>query len=199
MGTQGQTHLVERLEVRFALPEAGWIRIHVAGLKQGGGAICCTHLADPFEEMLAWLEAIAQGSDLATWVVVDEGATNLLTFVNKRFLGSMPTLVVHRIGWGETLEIPCNGREIVQAFYCAFRTLVENPHYDAAEWEWSGDWRMCDNSLYSDFLSEDEEEAVRRSRPFDGSILASLRSSFIEDWLDGGGDSEVELPLTKIS
>lgn len=172
--------------VRFSVPDAGWIRMAIAGLEKGGGEIACTYIADPFPAMIEWLEAIVAGKEAAVWVIPDEGATNVLTFVRRNFLGADGDhLCVHRIGWDEAVVLEWPTDELVRDFYTAIRTMVAQPDYVPREWEWSFDWRACDTALGEDQVPIEVYDAVLEANPYDGANLRQLRSAVVEEYLSG--------------
>lgn len=64
--------MLERLGVRFFRCEAGWIDFALDALAPEWRTRC-THLNDPFVDMLRWLGEIAAGEGAARWEVAEEG------------------------------------------------------------------------------------------------------------------------------
>ena len=185
----------DKPRIRFDPPNAGWIELRIAGLTKGGGAIQCSFVDDPFEAMIEWLEAIVKGARAASWVIADEGATNVLTFVPENFLGdSDDYLLINRIGRKECLRLKWPRTELVREFYQAFRAMVESADYDPAEWEWAAHWKAYEYSLYADLVSEEDYEAIRAQWPFDGAVLRRLTSDVVEEFLAGDNEQR-ELPF----
>ena len=82
-------------------------------------------------------------------------------------------------------------RQLVEAFYNAFRAMAEDPAYIPREWDFNPeiDW---------DKLDEDAFDEARETNPFGGLPLQSLRSHIVEQYLGmapPAGQSRTPFPL----
>lgn len=171
------------------MPVHGWIYLHILGLTRDGGKIRCSEVCDPFPEFICWLEAIIDGPRAASWVIGDEGSTNILTCVPHHWLGSEGDhLIVNRLDWEEHCVLDWSPAELVRDFYTAFVEMTERADYDPQAWERSGDPRDWCGSLYE---SDDPDRHYRPDAfPYSGARLHLLRSRKIELFLaDGAADS----------
>lgn len=171
----------DTLAVRFDAPDAGWIFLSVPALF-GDDPVGCTYLRDPFVDFIRWLEAIAVGADSSLWQIEEEGSTRHLMFIGSRLhLTISPCqLIVSRTEDCLLETVACTiGRHVlVSAFYRAFRVMVDDPGYDAGQWE-----GPPDGVIAGDIEDDDEYERVHSANPYDGHYLRPLRSDVIEAFL----------------
>ncbi|NLR71252.1 hypothetical protein HGI47_10235 [Novosphingobium sp. ERN07] len=178
--------------VSFSVPVHGWIYLHIRGLTRGGGKISCSEVRDPFPDFIRWLEAIIDRPRAASWVIGDEGSTNILTCVPHHSLGSEGDhLIVNRLDWEEHCVQEWSPAELVRDFYTAFVEMTERADYDPRAWEWSGDPRDYCGSLYE---SDDLDWHYRPGAfPYSGARLHLLRSRKIEAFITGSGTEQLTL------
>ncbi len=141
-----------RIRVRFVQHRHGWMKlllrvregVHtttevddgfepVDALVTGGGlhglrlrisAVFC-----PFRQMIAWLEAICLGLNHCSWEWEGEGPDYSLEWNGNQ-------LVIRELSArSEEVRVRLPRRQIVAAFYRAFRRLVESPRYRPADYE----------------------------------------------------------------
>lgn len=174
---------LQELGVHFTTPEAGWVRLKITPLHELY-ALSCTNIWDPFPSMIEWLERIAGGFSEATWTVNQEGSLARLQFYagceldegRGDFLLHVQT--DHR-GIARIRGVRVGRRQLVGAFYPAFRVMVERPDYQARDWEMHPQFALLDDL-------DDDEHAREISRfPYGGSDLRALTSATLEAYIAG--------------
>lgn len=129
------------ISVTFARPRHGWIRLRVGGLT-GTRALWLSELVDPFEDFIAWVEAMYEDDWFvpARWFIDQEG--DYATFDFLPSLCAIPArLVITRTDQDvDTSRIlSCQSDDAALAFYRAFRRMA-----DAG---WPGpDWYVNDST-----------------------------------------------------
>lgn len=167
--------------VKFTFPEAGWINCQVSPLHDKP-EIFCSHIYDPFTGFLAWLELIAAGSEAATLRVNEEGSISRLQYYCQLgdFEGDDAHFLLHiqtEDTVGDVKGVRVERRQLVEAFYQAFRAMASDPAYVRREWEIHPDvtdWEALDEDAYDE---------ARGAFPFEGGPLQPLRSDAIEQYL----------------
>lgn len=147
--------------------------------------IFCSHIYDPFEDFIAWLEQFAAGAEAATWAVNEEGSFSRLQIYSQQgdFEGDEADFLLHiqtEEAVGQLRGSRVERRQLVEAFYSGFRAMAADPAYVRREWELHPDvtdW---------DALDEDAFDAARGAYPFDVHPLQGLRSEVIEYYLGLG-------------
>lgn len=168
------------LQVEFTLPKAGWINCRVRPLHEKF-AISCSYIWDPFPRFIAWLEAIAAGSDSATWLVDQEGSCSRVQFYGgASSIDDKSDYILHLRSY-ESLErirgAKVERRQVVESFYQAFRAMAESPDYPPRQWEAHPDYDRLDD------LEDEEYTAAVAAFPYRGHNLRALRSDLIEAYL----------------
>ncbi len=168
------------LAVEFSLPKAGWIRCRIHPIHEFF-AISCTYIWDPFKDFIAWLEAIASGSDSATWLVDQEGSCSRVQFYGGgSSVDDKADYILHLRSYGslERLRgVRVVRRQLVEGFYTAFRAMADSPDYLPREWEGHPDYASLEE------LDDDDYNAAMQAFPYGGHNLRELRSPTVEAYL----------------
>lgn len=168
------------LAVEFSLPRAGWIHCRIRPIHELF-AISCTYLWDPFKDFIGWLEAIASGSDSATWLVDQEGSCSRVQFYGgASSFDDKSDYILHLRSFGSLGRIRgmrVERRQLVESFYTAFRAMTDSPDYSPREWERHPDYPSLD------IEDDDEYEAAVRAFPYGGYNLREMRSPSVEAYL----------------
>ncbi len=180
---------LERLGLRFLDCEAGWICFAMEALSPEWHTRC-THLNDPFADMLRWLGEIVSGETVARWQVAEEGFA-------VQFVYMPPSCNPHGESTGILIQTGSNEEDLYYSWSCAidpqclvlevytlFRSFVESTSYKPAEWEWNG---VDEDDLPDLFdLDTDEFKFFEARLPvWNGYSLRFLRSQRIENFLAG--------------
>ncbi len=129
---------VESLEVRYSPPEVGWLLVSiVANGKEA--QFEASELYDPFPDLIAWLEAIAEGE--FPRFLIDQEGTHLqfltietTTHRSVRFLLAKVTRKPENEPGNALLDIEVNRRTLVDAFYGNLGRYAKSPDYKRDEW-----------------------------------------------------------------
>ena len=166
------------VEITFDETEVGWIDIRIR-CTLPDRRTTATHMADPFDDMLTWLEAVAAGAPMARWLVCQEGALLQVVFLSEARTGfdaANGRLVVLIGDWDSVDALGARAvtrMGLVRDVYGAFRRFAEGPDYRPTEWE----------------SMEENDDA------WEGLPLRSLRSCRVEAALEGGPE---QLPLPRL-
>lgn len=175
-----ESYAQHKLVVDFMLPNAGWIHCRIRPLHEKF-AISCTHIWDPFREFIAWLEAIAGGSDSATWLVDQEGSCCRLQFYGgSSSIDDKADYIVALSSYGSLERVRgarIERRQLIEGFYTAFRAMADSPDYQPREWERHPDYPSLD------IEDDDEYTAAVRAFPYGGCNLRELVSPTLEAYL----------------
>lgn len=168
------------LTVEFSLPSAGWIDCRIRPLHEHF-AINCSYIWDPFKRFIAWLEAIASGSDAATWLVDQEGSCSRVQFYGgTETHGDRADYILHLVSY-ETLSrirgARVERRQLVESFYNAFRAMADSSDYAPREWERHPDYASLES------MEDDEYNAAFQAFPYGGYNLREMRSPTVEAYL----------------
>ena len=178
---------LQELEVHFRSPEAGWVHIRIIPLHELY-AIHCSYIWDPLPDMIAWLEQIAGGDTDAVWFVDQEGDASRLQFYAARDRTDGPGDFLLHIqtddhGITRIRGVRVDRRQLVEAFYRAFRAMTEHADYRPREWEMHPDFATLDDL-------DDEAYCREHSRfPYGGANLRDLKSTLLEAYLAGANES----------
>ena len=159
--------------VRFITADVGCLDFEVSPFGQLG-ATCYN---DPFPDMVRWLEAIAEGAEIARWLIDYEGGAYQLIFsaAADLWMSETSAQLVFTLGSddfsGKAASCLVRRREVIEAFYRGFRSFVTSDQYDPIAWE----WRWGPHATIDD-IPEDEPS-------WEGECLTNLRSSKIESYL----------------
>jgi hypothetical protein len=168
------------LGVEFSPPSAGWIDCRIRPMHELF-AIKCSYIWDPFERFIGWLEAIASGSDAATWLVDQEGSCSRVQFYGGASSVDDPAdYLLHLRSYG-SLErvrgVRVERRQLVDSFYSAFRAMADSSDYAPREWERHPDYASLES------MEDDEYNAALHAFPYGGNNLRKMRSSLVEAYL----------------
>lgn len=198
------------LAIEFGLPDAGWIFFKCLPLTDYVTASC---YEDPFPAMIAWLESIVDGADVARWSIGQEGSVADFICSNAHSQGfdSVEAQLIYvgassMYGGSDPQSAPylfsavtCPVKELVHTFYGAFRAMAEHPKFDRREWLSSidaGGYRDVD-LLVSEPSAALEEHPSWKNWPWgwQGVDLQTLRSAKIEAFLSGQRPEQRQLHM----
>jgi hypothetical protein len=150
--------------VAFTRCSHGWIDF-VLTSRQSSVTISATYLADPFPEMIKWLEQVVMASPYSKWSIDNEGRFIDIEYTMPN--GSQGHLVAmdrfeSRFYPPRNLSVDIKPCQLVLAFYQSFLSFVQSPLYDSTAW-------------YTPDGSH-------------GTDLEILYSTLIEEWLIQSGD-----------
>jgi hypothetical protein len=179
--------LQQALKVEFTLPKWGWIRCRLHPLHELY-AISCTHIWDPFGDMIHWLEQIADEHEAATWSINQEGDCSRLQFYGANGTIDDPSDYLLHIQTSGSIDrvrgVKVDRRQLVSSFYLAFRAMVEDPAYSARHWECHPDFDLFDD------MDDEAYDAAINAHPYRGLALRTLRSPTIEEHLKRWTEAE---------
>lgn len=124
------------LSVVFTRCSHGWIDF-VLTSRQSSVTISVTYLADPFPEMIKWLEQVVMASFYSKWNIDKEGKFMDIEYtLPNNYQGHL--LVMERFEKEdcppERLAVDIKPCQLVLAFYQSFRSFAQSPLYDSTAW-----------------------------------------------------------------
>jgi hypothetical protein len=127
---------LDAIEVVLKPNEYGWPEMFVPPLTGNEFGIYPTDLSDPYQEMMAWLEAIVDGADMARWVIFEEPSISQFIFVRNRpgLFGAISAHLLY-LRSSEKGDYPAATAcavtpiGVVGSFYRSFRSFVESDAY----------------------------------------------------------------------
>lgn len=124
---------IEQVKVIFQECDAGWIFFSVAA---GSQSVDCraSEVFDPFPKLVAWLEAIAGGTQASSFIVDEEGREKEFKALGGHG-GSLRLRIEDRDTHNVLLEAVVDRRQCVGEFYHTLRAFAESPAYVPAQWE----------------------------------------------------------------
>ena len=124
---------VEQVKVTFKECDAGWIFFSVAA---GSQSVDCraSEVFDPFPKLIAWLEALASGTQACSFTMYEEGPEKQFTALGGDG-GSLRLRIEDADTSNVLLEAAVNRRQCVGEFYHNLRAFAESPGYVPAQWE----------------------------------------------------------------
>lgn len=116
-----------RCKIEISKPEAGWADLNIQ-FDDDEASVRCSHVYDPFIEMIKWLEMISRGQS-SRIIINEEGChTGISVYVLD---GSSIRIVVHRY-WDE-LTVPIdrtvNSLVFIDLIYTEMLTFVPTKNY----------------------------------------------------------------------
>ncbi|KRA79745.1 hypothetical protein [Altererythrobacter sp. Root672] len=170
----------------FTAPNAGWIRLRIEPLHDLY-AISCTHIYDPFDDLVVWLEQIASGSAAATWCVNQEGSVSRLQFYGG-VVDDRADYLLHvqsdKQGIARIRGVRVVRSQLVESLYCSFRLMADDPNYQAREWEAHPQFQLLDD------LGDDEYTREIRRFPYSGRNLREVTSATLAAYLSENDDPD---------
>lgn len=127
------------LHIRFGDCEAGWISMWI-GAGDKPLRVACSHVYDPLDDMLVWLEAIVLDKTPARFVVDEEGSTVAFEAIVLPQTAPEPlptySLVVTHDYVAPTLQFALSKHVLVSAFYEALTAFGDSDAYLPEAWEY---------------------------------------------------------------
>lgn len=124
---------VEQVKVIFKECDAGWIRFTVSA---GSQSVDCwgSEVFDPFPKLIAWLEAIAGGTQACSFIMYEEGPEKEFKALAGDS-GSLRLMIEDTALNKVLLEAVVDRRQCVCEFYNNLRAFAKSPAYVPEQWE----------------------------------------------------------------
>lgn len=125
---------------------------------------------------------------------VDLGLPSGIKWATRNVGAYSPSSFGNYYAWGETRSKATYTEGNCVTNYRSFGNISGNPQYDAARYNWRGNWRLPSQAEWNELVdqciwtwtSEDGQNGYKVTGPNGNSIFLPAAGSYFESWFNGG-------------